>query len=438
MLNQTTKQQLLIGICAITLFGAATAVATSHTPSDQLLPTQILVTEPLKLPANAPIASFEAPITRHERVQRGDTLSAILGRMGLTDVAFSRFVKQDPDARAILNLKPGRIVRVAADSVGKIQRFDVIIEKSDLTVQRLSVVATPNSDSAAEQYQTSEQDVLMERSLETKYTEIRSSLFAATDDAGIPESVAVQVADIFGAEVDFNKELRKGDTLRVTYESLRIADSLDAPAPGRIMAVEFVNRGNAYSAIWFEREPEHGEYFTAAGQSLKKAFLRSPLEFSRITSGFTLSRLHPISNRWGAHKGVDMAAPTGTKIRSSGDGVIDFVGQQNGYGNVIVIKHGKKYQTLYAHLNDFADGLTVGKKIHQGDVIGFVGSTGWATGPHLHYEFKVDGEHVDPMSAAMPLSEPLGQVEVKRFQQASNAYQSKLHSATTIRMAKFE
>ena len=440
--EQTLKLQIITGLVITGFLATATAVATSS--QESTLPEQTVVTEALVLPSISPTAQPAAAITRHERVQRGDTLGAILARLGVADTTFQRYVKSDQDASALLSLKAGRIAAVTVDDVGRVQRFDVIIEQGKLTAERLSVVATVNADGTS-QYATTETVIPMDRQIETRSAEIRSSLFAATDGAGIPESIAIQVAEIFGGDVDFNRDLRKGDTLRVVYESLRIADALDSAVAGRVLAIEFVNKGKRFDAVWFDRHndaaatgDERGEYYSPTGTSFKKAFLRSPLEFSRLTSGFTLARLHPISNKWTAHKGVDLAAPTGTNIRASGDGVVEFVGQKGGYGNVVVLKHGKKYETLYAHMNQFAEGLKVGKKVSQSDVIGTVGTTGWSTGPHLHYEFKVEGEHVDPMSAALPLSEPLVGPEQKRFSQTSLVYSGKMASAQTIRVAKFE
>ena len=440
--DQTTKLQIITGLVIVGFLATATAVATSS--QESVSPEQSVVTETLVLPKIAPITASSAPITRHERVQRGDTLNAILTRLGIADTAFQRYVKSDSDASALLRLKAGRIAAVTVDDAGRVQRFDVIIEQGKLTAERLSVAATIGADGVSS-YATTETVVAMDRQIETRSAEIRSSLFAATDGAGIPESVAIQVAEIFGGDVDFNRDLRKGDTLRVVYETLRIADALDASVAGRVLAIEFVNKGKRYDAVWFDRHAdaaatadERGEYYSPTGTSFKKAFLRSPLEFSRLTSGFTLARLHPISHQWSAHKGVDLAAPTGTNIRASGDGVVEFVGQKGGYGNVVVLKHGKKYETLYAHMNQFAEGLKVGKKVSQSDVIGTVGTTGWSTGPHLHYEFKVEGEHVDPMSAALPLSEPLVGPEQKRFSQTSLVYSSKMSVAQTIRVARFE
>jgi murein DD-endopeptidase MepM/ murein hydrolase activator NlpD len=432
LLQKTTQFQLAFALSACAILGTATAVATSRDTFIELPPVA-LVSEALKLPADSTVLKFTEPVLRLERVQRGDNFAAILNRLGISDAEFSRYVRAESITKPLMNLRAGRVVAAKIDEQGRVTRFDVVTETGATTAIRLTIIRDINGGFSAV-----EDEFALERQVETKVAEIQSTLFAATDAVGIPDSVAIQVADIFGAEVDFNKELRKGDTIRVVFERLRLPDSLDQPIPGRVLAVEFNHLGKRFEAQWFERAAGTGEYFAPNGASLKKAFLRSPLEVSRITSGFTMARLNPVNRSWSAHKGVDMAAPTGTNIRVSGDGVVDFVGKQSGYGNVVIVKHGKRYETLYAHLNDFADNLRVGQKVRQGDIIGSVGTTGWATGPHLHYEFKIDGEHVDPMSAALPLSEPLTASERSRFNNVSSSYQSKLAFASKLMSARFE
>jgi murein DD-endopeptidase MepM/ murein hydrolase activator NlpD len=429
--TQTSKIQIGLGVGLAALFGAAAAVATSSSTIGPL-PVRSLVTEELNLPKASVVISQVEPVLKVERVQRGDTFASLISRLGVSDSAFTKFVRTSADSRRLMNIKPGRFVAAHIDSQNRITRFDVVIEKTATSATRLIVARDTEG-----QFQISEDLIELQKQTETRVAEVRSTFFAATDAAGIPDSVAIQVADIFGTEVDFNKELRKGDTLKVAYEMLKLPDSLEQPIAGRVLAVEFVHQGKRFEAQWFERTAGVGEYFSGTGASRKKAFLRSPLEVSRVTSGFTMARLNPVSRSWSAHKGVDLAAPIGTNIRSSGDGTVDFIGKQGGYGNTVVIKHGKRYETLYAHLNEFAD-LKVGQKVKQGDIIGTVGVTGWSTGPHLHYEFKVDGDQVDPLSAALPISEPLTGAEQKKFQMVSGAYQTKLGQAQNMRAAKFE
>jgi murein DD-endopeptidase MepM/ murein hydrolase activator NlpD len=229
---------------------------------------------------------------------------------------------------------------------------------------------------------------------------IRNSLFAATDDARIPDPVASQIAEIFATDVDFHRELRRGDTFRVIYESLT-ADGEPITwnqASGRVLAAEFTNAGKTYSAVWF-KDPATGRggYFDLAGQSKRRAFLASPLEFSRVTSGFAM-RLHPVLQTWRQHNGVDYGAPTGTPVRSVGDGVVDFSGWQNGYGNVVSIRHSNDRTTVYAHLSRVD--VRRGQHVEQGMRIGAVGMTGWATGPHLHFEVKLRGQQQNPLLIA--------------------------------------
>jgi murein DD-endopeptidase MepM/ murein hydrolase activator NlpD len=224
---------------------------------------------------------------------------------------------------------------------------------------------------------------------------IRSSLFAAVDDARIPDEVAVQLADIFSGEIDFQRGLRKGDRFSVVYEALE-ADG-EPLRTGRVLSVEFVNNGKTHQAIWFQEPGSKGGYFDADGKSLTSFYLPTPMEFSRITSGFA-NRFHPILKQWRAHLGVDYGAPTGAPVRTVGDGIVEFAGWQNGFGNVVFVKHNATDQTVYAHLSRID--VRQGQQLKQGQRIGAVGATGWATGPHLHFEFRVRGVHYDPVEIA--------------------------------------
>jgi murein DD-endopeptidase MepM/ murein hydrolase activator NlpD len=235
--------------------------------------------------------------------------------------------------------------------------------------------------------------------------EIQSSLFAAADEADLPDNVTRQLADVFAGDIDFHHDLKRGDRFAVVYE-LRYVDGEPVGA-GRIIAAEFINDGDTFRAyLW--RGPDGTEsYYGEDGTPLRKAFLRSPMEFSRVTSGFSGARFHPVLQEWRAHKGIDYAAPLGTPVRSTADGKVVFAGVQNGYGNVIHIQHQGVYSTLYAHLSAFSPGIRIGAHVTQGDVIGFVGQTGWATGPHLHYEFRVNNDQRDPDTLALPHGDPL-------------------------------
>jgi murein DD-endopeptidase MepM/ murein hydrolase activator NlpD len=229
----------------------------------------------------------------------------------------------------------------------------------------------------------------------------------------------MQIVDMFSTNIDFASDLRRGDRFNVVYETFwQGGEYIRA---GRVLAGEFRNAGATYQSVWFD-EPgtkQGGGYYSFDGRSLKKAFLKSPLEFSRISSGFSM-RKHPIFGSWKAHKGIDFAAVTGTPIRASGDGVIDFAGRRGGYGNMVMIKHWSSYSTAYAHMSRFAGGIRKGTKVSQGQVIGYVGSTGWATGPHLHYEFRVNNEPRNPLKIDMPNAPPLAGAELQRFRNVAN------------------
>jgi murein DD-endopeptidase MepM/ murein hydrolase activator NlpD len=260
---------------------------------------------------------------------------------------------------------------------------------------------------------------------------IRSSLFATADEIGMPDNVTVQLAEVFSGDIDFTRDLRRGDEFHVLYEVLS-ADGEELRS-GRLLGAVFVNKGERHEALWYQRagDDQSGSYYSFNGKSLRRAFLRSPLEFSRVTSGFG-GRMHPISRDWRQHKGVDFAAPTGTPIRATSDGIVTFAGVQRGYGNTIEIEHRGNVTTLYAHLHGFAAGVRKGAKVRQGDLIGYVGSTGWSTGPHLHYEFRVKGDHVNPLTVALPEATPIDGPELPRFNLASSVSMHRLSLAAQI------
>jgi murein DD-endopeptidase MepM/ murein hydrolase activator NlpD len=341
--------------------------------------------------------------------------------------------------RKALQMRPGRTVQAEVDSLGRVLRFSYRLGglEDDSSAEELKPLKRIQVLRDGDRFSALEEQIPLERSVETRSVEIRSSLFAATDAAGIPEAVAIKVADVFAGDIDFTRDLRKGDRLRVVYETVREAGSFDSPSASRVVAIELVNDGKRYDAFWLEREGR-GEYFTFDGRSLKKAFLRNPLEFSRITSGFTESRLHPVFRDWRAHKGVDFAAPVGTRVRAASDGTVEFVGQQRGYGNMVVLRHRNNYSTVYAHLNGFAEGMKVGARIGQGDLVGTVGQTGWATGPHLHYEIKINGDQVNPLTVALPEGKVLDGADRKRLAASVAQMREALARVDTLRVARFQ
>jgi murein DD-endopeptidase MepM/ murein hydrolase activator NlpD len=268
-----------------------------------------------------------------------------------------------------------------------------------------------------------------------KTATIRTSLFAATDSAGIPDAVAMQVARVFATDIDFHSDLRKGDRFSVIYEMVYEAGEL--VAPGRILAAQFVNDGRVYHAVLFRDDEGSEGYYSLDGSNRAKAFLRSPVEFSRVSSGFG-TRFHPIFKNWRAHTGVDFAAPRGTRVLATADGAVVAAGARGGYGNAVEIRHGGGINTLYAHLSGFAAGVRAGARVHQGQVVGFVGATGYATGPHLHYEFKVAGMHQDPLRVALPKAEPVPSHLRQSFLAIASDSRAKLELVSSAPSGRFE
>jgi murein DD-endopeptidase MepM/ murein hydrolase activator NlpD len=375
---------------AVPLLGvvAAFGIAPS-TSTDPVVLRRVLQDVSLSIPQQA---ESEAPTQyfREERIQRGDTLGSLLARLQVDDEQAANYLRSARHLRALHQLIPGRSVRAVTTDEGELISLRYLNgDGNELVVQR-----------RGEDFFAREQPLVTEQRLLMSSGEVHTSLFAATDAAGLSDGIAVQLTEIFSSEIDFHRDLRPGDHFAVVFEAFY--SNGEFVRTGRIVAAEFVNAGRAYRAIYFQDAAGRGGYYTPDGRNLRKSFLRSPLEFSRISSGFSLSRFHPILQRWRAHKGIDYAASTGTHVKAIADGYVQFAGHQGGYGKLIVLRHMSGYSTAYGHLSGFAKGLRVGQHVSQGDVIGYVGSTGLATGPHLHYEFRVNGVHQNPLKLAVP------------------------------------
>ncbi|MEO8409825.1 MAG: peptidoglycan DD-metalloendopeptidase family protein, partial [Propionivibrio sp.] len=245
--------------------------------------------------------------------------------------------------------------------------------------------------------------------------------------------IAIQLTEIFGGDIDFHRDIRKGDRFSLTYETNSYQGK--PVLSGRILAAEFVNDNKLFTAYWYETEKGRGAYYTAEGKSVQKAFLRSPLAFSRITSGFSSARQHPVLHVMRAHKGIDYGAPTGTPIRAVSAATVEFAGRKGGYGNLVVLKHQGAYSTAYGHMSKFAPSIKNGAQVSQGDTIGFVGQTGMATGPHLHYEFRVNDKQVNPLSIKLPDVNTLGASQLARFKSATKNWVEQLAWAKELQVA---
>jgi murein DD-endopeptidase MepM/ murein hydrolase activator NlpD len=377
-------------LAGVPLLGVVAAFGIApNTATETVVLERVIQDIPLGL-AEQPGAPTAAQFWREERIQRGDTIGSLLSRLQVDDPEASAYLQSARHVRSLYQLVPGRTVRVVTSDSGKLVTLRYLNgDGTELVVEKRG-----NDFFALEQPLVTQQRLLMSSG------EIQSSLFAATDAAGLSDAVAVQLADVFSSEVDFHRDLRPGDRFAVVFEAFY--SNGEFIRTGRIVVAEFTNAGHTSRAAYFEDAQGRGGYYTPEGRNMRKSFLRSPLEFSRISSGFSTSRFHPVLNTWRAHKGVDYAAPVGTRVKATADGYVQFYGRQGGYGNLVVLRHRNGYNTAYGHLSGFVKGLRVGQRVNQGDVIGYVGRSGLATGPHLHYEFRVNGVHQNPLKLAVP------------------------------------
>jgi len=407
--------------------GASFAVA-NLAPDAATLPQRTLVeaVEPLPLaPQLETLATQAMRLYRTDLTRSTDTADTLLKRLGVSDTAAAAFLRSDRLVQQTLMGRAGRSVSAEVDERSGLLALSARWSpEDDGNFKRLTI------SKSAEGYSSKIETLPLSVSSRMAGGVIQSSLFAATDDARIPDAIAVQLAEIFSGDIDFHRALRKGDRFSVVYEALE-GDG-EPLRVGRVISAEFVNGGKTYQAMWF-KEPgaNKGGYYTLDGNSLRRAFLASPMEFSRVTSGFKM-RFHPILQTWRAHLGVDYAAPTGTPVRSVGDGVVDFAGVQNGFGNVVFVKHNNGQVTVYAHLSRIA--VRQGQRVSQGDNLGAVGSTGWATGPHLHFEFRQNGRHQDPLTMARQSEAvPVTASAKPAFNQLAQANRQQLVAAASMR-----
>jgi murein DD-endopeptidase MepM/ murein hydrolase activator NlpD len=425
------RKWVIVGFFSFPVLGAVVAIAGSvqNSPVDSALGNPDVVVEAVELNlADQGVYTFD-PLVAEERIRRGDTLVGLLERMGVNTAGLATFLGQDKTARSLVNLRAGRVLTVQQTADGDLQwlRYKSGIDEDS---QESILIQKRNGEFVAKL-----ESVNFEKQIVFRSGRIESSLFAAADKAGMPDSVAIQLTEIFGSDIDFHRELQKGDEFKVVYEDLTLEGR--SARSGRVLAVEFVNNSKPYKAYWFAPSGNRNAgYYNEEGRSLKKSFLRSPLAFSRISSGFTPRRFHPIQQRWKAHNGVDYAAPTGTPIMATASGTVKFSGWQNGYGNFVEIQHHSGYSTAYAHLSRFGKGVKVGQKVEQGDVIGYVGATGWATGPHLHYEFRVNRVPKNPLSITVAQAEPLDRNAFSEFKRVQLALDRRMELATAQRLAR--
>lgn len=359
-------------------------------------------------------------------VKSGDNLSLIFQSVGLGATETHNIAQLGKDIKPLLNLRPGQVLRFGFDNTQDPKTLQ------QLQLQ-LSAIKSLDIKLTAEGYKTN----LVTREVEKRQTNatgtIESSLFEAGIAANLSDNLVMELAYVFGWDIDFALDLRQGDHFTVVYEE----DYLDGDkiGDGDILAAEFTNRGNTYRAIRYTDSDGSSHYYTPKGESMRKTFNRTPVHFSRISSKFNPNRKHPILKTSRPHQGVDYAAAIGTPILATGDGKVDFVGNKGGYGRTVILSHSGKYTTLYAHMSKFKKGINRGTRVKQGDVIGYLGMSGLATGPHLHYEFRVNGVHRNPLTVALPKAEALPKKYRNDFNQKSLPLLAQLNNLSKIRLA---
>lgn len=355
-------------------------------------------------PAPAPVAEKpKAPGHREVFVSKGDTLSTLFEKVGLPAAAVHEVLASDKQAKQFSQLKHGQKLEFELNPEGQLTSLHSKV--SDVE----TITLTKNDKGYAFNRITAKPTV------RTAYVHgvINSSLSQSAARAGLSHSLTMDMASVFGYDVDFAQDIRQGDEFDVIYEQKVVNGK--AVGTGPILSARFTNRGKTYTAVRYTNKQGNSSYYTADGNSMRKAFIRTPVDFARISSKFSMGRKHPILNKIRAHKGVDYAAPRGTPIKAAGDGKVLLAGRRGGYGNTVIIQHGNTYRTLYGHMQGFAKGVKTGGSVKQGQVIGYIGTTGLSTGPHLHYEFQVNGVHVDPLGQKLPMADPIAKSERARF-----------------------
>jgi len=418
----------LLGGFAVTAFGIAPLA-----PDAANLP-QHLVSETLQVPGLdrqlVELAEKTLELNRSGLTRSQDTADSLLRRLGVNDPSAAAFLRVDRNARLLVEGSPGKMIQVRSAADGTL--IELVARFPSLDASRATSHFTRLTVKRAQgELRAALETAALVPQVRLGSGTVRSSLWAATDDARLPDAIAMQLVDIFSGDIDFHRQLRKGDTFSVAFEAMTADDQPISwnQGTGRIVAAEFINNGKSLQAVWYQGTAKGG-YFGPDGRSRRKSFLASPMEFSRVTSGFAM-RFHPILQSWRAHNGVDYGAPAGTPVRSVADGVVETAGRQNGYGNVIQLQHGAGKTTIYAHLTKID--VRQGQRVEQGQRIGTVGATGWATGPHLHFEFRVGGRFQDPLKVARE-SESLSIDPSARpqFLKLANLAKNQLAAATTM------
>ena len=369
-----------------------------------------------------PLLERTPELWKSTKVKKGDTLYVILKRLGLKTAA-ATLIARSENSDPLVRLVPGNKLHILSKD-GKIGD-EYIYENTPLTWVHAKRIDN--------NYEIVSNKLPTTTHIRKVTGEIISSLYAAAKVAGISDTLTMNMTEIFGWDIDFAINVQPGDRFKLIFEDVYVSGS--KKSHGDILAAEFVNNGKTYRAIARRNEDGELRYYSPDGKSMQKTFLRTPVKFSRISSRFTKARYHPVLKRTRAHKGVDYAAGRGTPVRATATGKVIHAGRKGGYGNVVIISHGSTYSTLYAHLSGFSRGIAKGSKVKQGQTIGRVGSTGLASGPHLHYEFRVNGKHVNPLTFRQPTSEPIEQDQRADFERIANYWEEQLDNLDVLNVA---
>ena len=356
-------------------------------------------------------------------VAKGDTLSTLFEKVGLPATSVHEILASDKQAKQFSQLKRGQKLEFELSPDGQLTNLhsklndveSISLTRNDKGYTFNRITAKPTVRSAY------------------VHGVINSSLSQSAARAGLSHSLTMDMASVFGYDVDFAQDIRQGDEFDVIYEQKVVNGK--AVGNGPILSARFTNRGKTYTAVRYTNKQGNSSYYTADGNSMRKAFIRTPVDFARISSKFSMGRKHPILNKIRAHKGVDYAAPRGTPIKAAGDGKVLLAGRRGGYGNTVIIQHGNTYRTLYGHMQGFAKGVKTGGTVKQGQVIGYIGTTGLSTGPHLHYEFQVNGVHVDPLGQKVAMADPISKGERGRFLAQSQPLMARMDQEKSTQLA---
>lgn len=381
--------------------------------------------EPAALADPKPAVPTPPALTwRSLHVKKGDTLAGLFQRHGLSAGDLQKILRSGEQAVELTRIFPGDEIKVATDGEGRLTQL--VYQKLPTRILRI--------ERTAEDFTAEVVEKAYERRLARASGAIDDSLFLAATRAGLSERLTMELASIFGWDIDFALDIRSGDQFSLVYEELYLDG--EKADDGRIIAAEFINQGREVRAILFTKPDGVSDYYSPDGHSMRKAFLRSPVDFRRISSRFQGERWHPVLGKKRPHRGVDYAASIGTPIKAAGDGKIIFAGTKGGYGRTVILQHGQSYSTLYAHMSRIARGMRAGKRIQQGQTIGYVGRSGLATGPHLHYEFRVNGVHRNPLTVKLPQAKPLETEYREAFRQQADQLLAQLDLMRRLALAE--